>query len=84
VIILSLVTREILWLCCILSRVGKIPPVMVLLSSLSMPIWDTPISIHGQLSGQYKIMSGLGSVFVLAFVVEFEVGYNPFMHKTQP
>jgi hypothetical protein len=22
-------------------------------------------------------------VFVLAFVVEFEVGYNPFMHKTQ-
>jgi len=23
-------------------------------------------------------------VFGLAFVVEFEVGYNPFMHKTQP
>jgi hypothetical protein len=23
-------------------------------------------------------------VFVLAFVVEFEIGYNPFMHKTQP
>jgi hypothetical protein len=23
-------------------------------------------------------------VFVLAFVVEFEVGYNSFMHKTQP
>jgi hypothetical protein len=23
-------------------------------------------------------------VFVLAFVVEFEVGYNLFMHKTQP
>jgi hypothetical protein len=21
-------------------------------------------------------------VFVLAFVVEFEVGYNPFIHKT--
>jgi hypothetical protein len=23
-------------------------------------------------------------LFVLAFVVEFEVGYNSFMHKTQP
>jgi hypothetical protein len=23
-------------------------------------------------------------MFVLAFVVEFEVGYNPFMYKTQP
>jgi hypothetical protein len=23
-------------------------------------------------------------MFVLAFVVEFEIGYNSFMHKTQP
>ncbi|KAJ6994109.1 hypothetical protein NC653_017052 [Populus alba x Populus x berolinensis] len=28
---------------------------MVLFSSLSMPSWDTPFSINGQLSAQYKI-----------------------------
>jgi len=28
-------------------------------------------------------MRNKASVFVLAFVVEFEVGYNPFIYKTQ-
>jgi len=40
---------------------------------MSLP-WTWTILIRGQLEG----------VFVLAFVVEFEVGYNSFMHKTQP
>ena len=40
---------------------------------MSLP-WTWTILIRGQLE----------SVFVLAFVVEFEVGYNSFMHKTQP
>jgi hypothetical protein len=40
---------------------------------MSLP-WTWTILIRGQLEG----------VFVLAFVVEFEVGYNSLMHKTQP
>jgi len=29
-------------------------------------------------------LSSYKCMFVLAFVVEFEIGYNSFMHKTQP
>jgi hypothetical protein len=32
----------------------------------------------------YAAIVTIKGVFVLAFVVEFEVGYNLFMHKTQP
>jgi len=32
----------------------------------------------------YAAIVTIKGLFVLAFVVEFEVGYNLFMHKTQP
>jgi hypothetical protein len=42
------------------------------------------MSSYGLISNLLYDSSLITGVFGLAFVVEVVVGYNPFMHKTQP